>query len=45
MVALRAIDSDGEAKARNNLESSHTNFPALPNGTVKQFLLQRTTSE
>ena len=43
MAALSAIDSsaDAEAKARNSLDSSLTNsLPALPNGTVKQFLLQ-----
>lgn len=43
MAALRAIDSraEAEAKARYSLDSSPTNsLPALPKGTVKQFLLQ-----
>ena len=43
VAALSAIDSsaDAEAKARNSLDSSLTNsLPALPDGTVKQFLLQ-----
>ena len=43
MAALRAIDSraEAEAKARYSLDSSPTNsLPTLPEGTVKQFLLQ-----
>ena len=48
MAALSAADSraETEAKARYNLDNSRTNsLPALPNGTVKQFLLQWATSE
>ena len=48
VAALSATDSraEAEAKARYSLDSSRTNsLPALPKGTVKQFLLQWTTSE
>ena len=48
IVALRAIDSieDAEAKAENKRDNSPTNScPTLPQGTLKLFILQCTTSE
>ena len=48
VAALSATDSrvETEAKVRYNLDNSRTNsLPALPKGTVKQFLLQWATSE
>lgn len=49
IAAFTAIDSiaDLEAKALNNFASSDTkdyDFPALPNGTLKRFSFQCTTS-
>ena len=42
IAALRATVSieEADAKAKNNRDNSFVNFPALPVGTLKLFILQ-----